>query len=145
MQVTGYQTARFIIGYIMTRPSDFTINSDYMSIAQTNRSEVTVNVESGTVATDITITQDFALKAAPGSVSRFMIRKNSEPFTIGNELITQLVWDTNKVIGHITVYRISDSLFRFSVTYQNFASSASTYPAATYTVKITTFKSPNDF
>lgn len=134
----------------MTRPSDFTLNSDYLTIAQTDKTEQTINVEAGSVASLISLTQDFIFKAEPGSISRFMIRANNGNYSVGNDLTIKLAWDnSNKVIGKVRVYRINADICRFSLDYQNFNSNPSTnpsnYPAMTYTIKIASFKSPNLF
>ena len=129
----------------MTRPSDFILNSDYLTIAQTDKTEQTVTIGGGTVTTQTNITQDFMYKSTPGTVSRFMIRAGTDDFTLGNELVVKPVWDANdKVLGNIRVYRVDDSTCRFSLTYQNMSGNpSSTFPAMTYTIKIVNFKSPN--
>lgn len=150
MRIIGFQIRKFITGFIMTRPSDFLMNSDYLSIAQTDKTEYTITIGSGSVSTTDSMTQDFVFKSESGAISRFMIRSGTNDFSIGNELTVKLAWDANnKVIGLVRVYRIDNSICRFSLDYQNLnadpSSNPSNYPEMSYTIKIVSFKSPNTF
>ena len=132
----------------MTKPSDFILNTDYLSIAQTSTKTQTLLVPASIIATQSNLEYDFNYVEHAGTVSRFLIRAGDDFYTVGNELIVKPIWDSsNKVLGNIRVYRISDTQCRFSLTYQNMNSdpinNPSSCPEMLYSIKIASFKSPN--
>lgn len=127
------------------KPSDFTMNSDYLSIAQTARNEYTVYVGGGTLVQDAYSTQnfDFASTEPKGAVDRVYIKKDSGNYTLG---ALMAIFPATDVWGSVRVYRTSATNLRVQVVLENHALSGSvSYPAMTFKIKVASFEPPNVF
>lgn len=133
------------------KPSDFTMNSDYLSIAQTGSNTYTVNVAGGTLSPGGNTEQnfDFTTTAQNGSVDRIMISKDAGDYIIGSYMRLIPTWEadfSNNVVGFIRIHRTSSTNIRAQVVLENYAMGASsTYSAMTFSIKVASFKPPNVF
>ena len=133
------------------KPSKFTMNSDYLSIAQVDRQTYTLTIGGGSLAPGAYIEQNFDFTTAPqqGSVDRILISKNGSDFRLGAYMTLIPTWDpgyNNNVYGFLNIIRTSSTNLRGQLILENAAVSAtSTYPAMAFTIKVASFKPPNVF
>ena len=127
----------------MTKPSDFTLNSDYLSLTQTGSVEGTVifaaeHFDSGTMYTR---TQDFKVPSQPGAVDMFLLSRNGSDYTLGSQIIVSM----NAPNFWIITYRLNADTIR--VMLRVFLSQIGGYdmPMQTIKVKVSSFKPPNVF
>lgn len=132
------------------KPSDFILNSDYLSIAQTGRQTITASIAAGTLTPGNYTEQnlDFTVRALAGAVDRIMIKKDSGEFQVGAyqrlEIYTS---DTpyTRIVGFVSVFRTSATNMRLQLVLENVTPNTVTYPAMTFTVQVTSFRPPNVF
>lgn len=133
------------------KPSDFTMNSDYLSIAQVAKNEYSVYVGGGTLVQDGYIIQnfDFASTEPKGAVDRILISKDGGDYMVGSYMTLFPTWApdfSNNVVGYISVYRTSATNLRAQLILENHALSGnSTYPSITFKIKVSSFEPPNVF
>lgn len=132
----------------MTRPSDFILNSDYLSIAQTGRSEHTATFAGGTLqpggsAGDYVVqTTDFTIPSEPGSIDRIMISTNGGDFYIGSQTSFEAA---PLAYGSLDVCRITKNTMRATMVVANSSDYVNTFPSMSFRIKITSFRPPNIF
>jgi hypothetical protein len=128
----------------MTKPNDFILNSDYLSIAQVSSNTYTVNVATGTLAGNSYTEQDFNFKirTQKGASDRIMINKDSGRYYLGS--YRQINPATN-VYGFIQAYRTDADTLHAKLVLENYNNASSTYPAMTFSIKVTSFRPPNVF
>ena len=132
----------------MTRPSDFILNSDYLSIAQTGRSEHTATFAGGTLqpggsAGDYVVqTTDFTIPSEPGSIDRIMISTNGGDFYLGSQTSFEAA---PLAYGSLDVCRVARNTIRATMVVANSSDSVNTFPSMSFRIKITSFRPPNIF
>lgn len=132
----------------MTRPSDFILNSDYLSIAQTGRSEYTATFGGGTLQPGgspgdyIVQHADFTIQSEPGSIDRIMISTNNGDFYIGSQTSFEAA---PLAYGSLDVYRISKNIVRADMIVANSSDYVNTFPPMSFRIKVTSFRPPNVF
>lgn len=128
----------------MMRPSDFILNSDYLSIAQVSSKTYSVTMAGGTlVATGYTEQNfDFAAKAQVGASDRAMISKDGGRYYLGSY---RQLNPAGTIYGFIRVYRTSATNIRAQVVLENLSGSSASYPAMTFSIKVSSFAPPNVF
>lgn len=126
------------------RPNDFILNSDYLSIAQVNSGEYTVTIGAGTLTAQGFTEQniDQRVQSIAGASDRILISKDGGSFYLGS--YRQLEPATN-VYGFIHVFRTAVNNLRVQVVLENHSIDTVSYPAMTFTIKISSFKAPNVF
>lgn len=130
----------------MTKPSDFILNSDYLSIAQTGRSSHTATFGGGTlqpagyVGDYVVQHVDFTITSELGAIDRIMISDNGSDYYVGSQMS---VAPSANVVGFLNVYRVSKNVIRAELVLTNNANTTSTYPTIIFRIKITSFKPPN--
>lgn len=132
------------------RPSDFILNSDYLSIAQvsSNKYDITVGAGSLTVNNSSTQNFDFNTSAQTGIIDRVSISKDGGSFRIGSNMTFYPTWQSdlsNNVRGDLFVYRIDKTHIRVQIILQNYGTGTSTYPSMTFSIKVSSFRPPNVF
>ena len=132
------------------KPSDFILNSDYLSIAQTSSNKYDIVVGAGSLTPNNTSTQnfDFSTTAQTGAIDRIMISKDGDSFRIGSNMTFYPTWQgdfSNNVRGDLFVYRIDKTHIRAQVILQNYGTGTSTYPTMTFSIKVSSFRPPNVF
>ena len=132
------------------KPSDFKLNSDYLSIAQVNSKTYNVVVGAGTLAVDGYSSQnfDFTTPAQIGAVDRILINKDGGSFRVCSSMTFYPSWTSdksNRVRGDIFVFRTSKTNLRVKVVLDNYGEGVSTYPNMTFQIKVSSFNSPNVF
>ena len=132
------------------KPSDFILNSDYLSIAQTSSNTYNVTVGAGSLTLNGHSVQnfDFNTKAQTGTIDRILISKDGGSFRVGSSLTFYPTWSgdySNNVRGDVFVYRTDKTNIRVQVILQNYGTGTSTYPNMTFAVKVSSFRPPNVF
>lgn len=131
-------------------PSKFTMNSDYLSIAQVERNTYNVYLGGGSLTVGGYTEQnfDFASTAPKGAVDRILISKDGGEYRLGSYMTLIPVWSgsyDNNIAGFIQVLRTSATNIRAQVVLENYASTTSTYPAMVFSIKVSSFEPPNVF
>lgn len=124
-------------------PSDFIMNSDYLSIAQVDSNTYTASFEGGTLQGEYDYTEkvlNFTTKAQQGSVDRILISKDGDPYELASRLQLN---PSGQIFGFVEVYRTSRTNLRVQMVLENYDQSAQTYPAMTFKIKVSSFKAPN--
>jgi hypothetical protein len=126
------------------RPSDFILNSDYLSIAQTGRNTFTLTIGGGTLPVNGYSEQnlDFPINAVTGAIDRIMISKDSGNYRLGSVMTA---YPNNDVRCDVAVYRNASNTLRAQVILQNYSGGTATYPSMTFGIKVSTFMPPNVF
>lgn len=132
------------------KPSDFKLNSDYLSIAQVDSNTYNVTVGAGSLAVNSYTEQnfDFNTRGQQGAVDRILIKKDSGNYMLGSYMTLIPTWSSdfsNNVSGFIQIYRTSKTNIRAKLVLQNFGQGTSTYPNMTFSIKVCSFKAPNVF
>lgn len=124
------------------KASQFLLNTDYLSLAQVDKSDYTVNVNAGTLAAGANTVQnfDFTTSTQDGLLDRAIIKKDNDEFMYGAKMHLEPVTD---VVGDIQVFRTSATNLRVEFMLENTGASSASYPAMDFVVKIVSFKLPN--
>lgn len=131
------------------KPSNFTMNSDYLSIAQTSSNEYTAYFGGGTLPGGgyIETGADFAIQAEKGAIDQIMISKDGGDFMVGS--YERLEWSTSnpyrRIVGFLDVSRTSPSNLHARLILENVSPDSYSYPAMTFKIKVSSFKPPNVF
>ena len=134
----------------MTKPSSFILNSDYLALAQVDNQTYTVNVAGGTLAQNGYTEQnfDFTTSSQSGAIDRIVIKNGSNEYLLGAYMRLEPSWNTSytdNVAGFLQVFRTSSTNIRAQFMLQNFSSGSASYPAMTFTIKVSRFLPPNLF
>ena len=128
------------------KPSDFIMNSDYLTIAQTGKQQNNVYVGGGTLQVQGYTEQnfDFAIPSEKGAVDRILISKDGGNYRLGSHMELFPNGDST-IAGFLHVFRTTATNLRAQLVLENQTSSATSYPAMTFTIKVASFKPPNVF
>lgn len=123
----------------MTKPSDFILNSDYLSLAQTGSTEFTAYFAQATLPAGQPYTQyqDFSAKGDAGGIDMYLVSLNGSDYAIGPEYVSSVVNPFLSVIA----FRISPTKIR--VQLHGYSSSGYNMPMQTVKLKVSSFKAPN--
>ena len=126
------------------KPSEFILNSDYLSIAQVDSKNYNVYVGGGSIAGFGYTEQnfDFATPAQTGAIDRILISKDNGDYMLGSYMSLVVNMD---VTGFIQITRTSKTNLRAKFVLSNYNSGVSTYPAMSFKIKVSSFKPPNVF
>lgn len=126
------------------KPSDFILNSDYLSIAQVGSNTYDVTVGAGTLVGQGYTEQnfDFATRAQAGASDRILISKDGGRYYLGS--YRQIEPATN-IYGFVHVFRTSANNIRVQMVLENYSAESRSYPAMTFKVKVSSFRPPNVF
>ena len=130
-------------------PNKFTLNSDYLSIAQTGSNEYTAYFGGGTLISGayFETSANFTIPAEKGAIDQIMIKKDSSSYRVGS--YQRLEWSTTnpyqRIVGFVDVSRTSPSNLRVRLVLENVSTSNYSYPSTTFTIKVSSFKPPNIF
>ena len=127
------------------KPNDFTMNTDFLSIAQTGRHKFTVVVPGGTVPAggQVDTSYDLSIPSQKGAIDQMLIRQDSGNYLVGH---AYSIYKNSDAIGTLRADRTTPSNLHVSVQINNlFSSSSLTYPTMTFTIKVNTFLPPNVF
>lgn len=126
----------------MTKPSDFILNSDYLTLAQYGETRYTIYVPSGNTSVALDITRDFTVPSQAGALDRVLITVDGQT-TVGMAADFQL--SSLDVGGAIVqLYRTSPNNMQAHVYSMSYGTSID-YPAHTITIRVACFKPPNIF
>ena len=132
----------------MMKPSNFILNSDYLSIAQTSTNEYTVYVGGGTLQINQYTRQnfDFNTTSQKGTIDRILIKKDGQNYLVGSYMDIYPSWSgDNNVAGYLHVFRTSATNIRAELVLDNMSAGAATYPSMTFKIKVSSFRPPNVF
>ena len=127
------------------KPSDFILNSDYLSIAQTSSNSYSLTVSGGSITGQggsVERNFNFSAPAQTGAIDRVLISKDGGRYYVG---MYRGINPTTDVYGFISVYRTSANNIRAQVVLENYSASTTTYPTMTFSIKVSTFQPPNVF
>lgn len=127
----------------MTKPNDFTLNTDYLALAQTDKTEFTVYFPAETFSPGYAHdrTQDFRVPYSKGAIDMFLMSLNGGTYVLGAEIIASTT--SPSLIFYVS--RINPQTIR--VRLHEFTSQSGGYsmPMQTVKVKVCSFKPPDTF
>lgn len=129
-------------------PTKFTLNSDYLSIAQVSSNTYNITVGGGTLVFGGYTEQnfDFAIPSNAGASDRILISKDYGEYMLGSYMLLIPTYDSanNKIVeGFLQCYRPNASTLRAQLVLENHGDGTATYPGMTFRVKVASFKPPN--
>lgn len=126
------------------KPSNFILNTDYLSIAQISSGNHTVTVPAGTLAAGASTEQNsnFSVTAQAGAVDRVLISKDGGRYYVGSY---RQINPAGTIYGFVNVFRTSTNNIRVQVVLENQSGSSATYPAMVFGIKMSSFAPPNVF
>jgi len=126
------------------KPSDFILNSDYMSIAQVSSNTFTLTIAAGSLTGQNYTEQniDFTIRAQKGASDRIMISKDGGRYHLCSY---RSLNPNTDIYGFIQLTRTSANNMRAKVVLENYSASTESYPAMTFSIKVSSFRPPNVF
>lgn len=126
------------------KPNDFTMNSDYLSIAQIGKYNFELTIQSTTIPGNDQIKSEveFGANSQKGAIDQIMICANNGEFRIGNRYSYTI--NINASIN-LFVYRKNQSTVAVTYLINNISSSSVVVPTTKFKIKITSFKPPTTF
>lgn len=124
----------------MTKPNDFTLNTDYLPLAQTGKTEFTVYYPAETFSTGSTPvirTQDFTVSPMQGAIDTYYMSLNNGDYVIG----PYLPIERHDPYVHFTAFRVDATTIRVKL----YVLGDYAMPAQTLKVKVVSFAPPNVF
>lgn len=119
------------------KPSDFILNTDYLSLAQTAKKEFQAYFAPEPFASgQFNRTQDFTIPRTQGAIDRILISHNGGNYIVGDKLVI-----SESPVVYVNVYRTSPTNVR--VRLHVYTTSQFSMPAHTIRVKIASFQPPN--
>lgn len=131
----------------MTKPNDFTLNSDYLGLVQTNNAEFTAYFPAETFPGNESAdrTQDFTVPYSPGAIDTFLVSLNNGSFAIGPRVTIENGSPIMESTVSFFASRISPSTIRVRLHEYNVLSGGYSMPTQTLRFKVTSFIPPNVF
>ena len=128
----------------MTKPNNFILNSDYLSLAQTDTKEFTAYFAAETFGPGYAFdrTADFTVPYSQGSIDMVLISLNGGEYTLGAQMVASM---GSPATLAFLVSRISPNTIRVRLHEVNFREGGYSMPAQTLKVKVSSFKPPNVF
>ena len=129
----------------MTKPSDFIMNTDYLSLGQNKTEEITVTFPQATYGPSETISVniDKASSTVSGAIDRMLISRNNGDYTVGCSVSFS---DSNRANSKVDIwaFRLNSTTLRVRMNGWTGSTSGNwTIPAQTVKIKISTFAPPN--
>lgn len=132
------------------KPSDFIMNSDYLSIAQIASNTYSVNIPAGSIVADGYMEQnfDFTTREQVGTIDNVLIKKDNDTFIHGDYMWVQPTTTSSGIVaGFVRVFRPSSTQIRIQIVLENYSyvypGVTLTYPAMQFMVRVSSFKVPN--
>lgn len=133
----------------MTKPSNFIMNSDYVSLAQTSTDEFTAYFppEHFDAGYQNTRTRDFTVASSQGAIDLFMISLNGSDFLLGASLIVNQIGQGDPPYYDLefVVMRTGPSTIQVQLHEACYYTGGFDMPMQTVKVKVASFKPPNIF
>lgn len=127
------------------KPNDFTMNTDFLSIAQIGKHNFSVVLPAGTVPAGGQNIQsyDLSIPKQKGAIDQMLIKRDSGNYMVGHAFS---IYKNGAAIGILRADRTTASNLHVEIQINNlFSSSALSYPAMTFTIKVSVFIPPNVF
>ena len=127
----------------MTKPSNFIMNSDYLSLTQKDNSEFTVIFapESFPAGQGTTRTQDITVSSLKGAIDEVMISLNGGDYRVGSGITL----DSNSPFLTFYVYRVNPTTLRVRLWVYPPGSGSYSMPLQTLKIHVSSFFPPNVF
>lgn len=127
----------------MTKPRNFILNSDFLSIAQYDRGEFTYSIPTHTIVAMGYVHSEatFTVSTKDGVIPRIMIKRGSDPYRLGSYL--QYVEAGGTVPCALTAYFSAKNTLKVIFDAMNYSSDQQTTSAVTFTIKVCCFRPPN--
>ena len=127
----------------MTKPSNFIMNSDYLSLAQKSNSEFTVIFapESFPSGSSSVRTQDITVPSTKGAIDEILMSRNNGDYRVGGSITI----DSNSPFMAFDVYRANPSTLRVRLWVHPTGSGSYSMPMQTLKIRVSSFLPPNVF
>lgn len=127
----------------MTKPNDFILNSDYLSLAQTSTEEFTATFPAETfpAGTPYDRTQDFRVKSTPGAIDMILTSLNGGNYTLG----AYITISSGSPTLTIFISRINSTTMRVRLHEYTNQSGGYSMPTQSIKIKLASFNPPNVF
>ena len=124
------------------KPNNFVFNTDYLSLAQTNKVDLTAIFAAETFPAGQAHNryQDLTVSSSQGAIDRVLISRNGGDYIIGSNLTISTFPDVQ-----ISVYRTSPTNLRVRLHVFTNQTGGYSMPMQTLSIKLTSFKPPNIF
>lgn len=134
----------------MTKPNNFTLNSDYLALSQTDSQELTAifPAEHFDGGTQITRTRDFTVRTSQGAIDMFMISLNGSDYVLGSSLLDHQIspsYDPPYYYLEFMAMRTGPSTIQIQLHEACYYTGGFDMPMQTVKVKVSSFKPPNVF
>ena len=133
----------------MTKPSKFIMNSDYVSLAQTDTDEFTAYFppEHFNAGSQNTRTRDFTVSSSQGAIDMFMISLNGSDYTLGASVLAHSIGQGDPPYYYLDflVLRTGPSTIQVQLHEACYYTGGFDMPMQTVKVKVASFKPPNLF
>lgn len=133
----------------MTKPSNFIMNSDYLSLAQTDSNELTAYFppEHFEAGSQNVRTRDFTVRQSQGAIDMFMISLNNADYVLGADLLAHEIGqgDPPYYMLDFLVLRTGPSTIQVQLHEACYYTGGFDMPMQTVKVKVSSFKPPNLF
>lgn len=130
----------FTIGYITMNPHDYRKNTDWLTMAETNKGSTSITIPNGTVSQGQTYLRefDFSANAVPGAIDRIQISiaDTSQIGAYGRIIL-------GDAEGGLSVYRKSAATLTLRVELNARSSSGSSWPQTSVEIAFSSFRPPN--
>ena len=128
----------------MTKPNKFIMNSDYLPLAQTSKTDFTAYFLTAQVTGGQPYDKyvDFTVPSSPGAVDIMEMKYNDNGFCLGNQIIVETTGTMDFIIW---VTRVNSTTMRVNLHVYTSSPSGYTLPNTTVQVKLSSFKPPNVF
>lgn len=134
------------------KPSNFILNSDYLSIAQTGSNNYTFTIPAGSITANNYLERnfDFSTTAQAATIDNVIIKKDSDNYIHGDYMWIQPTSTVDGVIaGFVRVFRPNGTTLRAQIVLENYSYTypgvTLNYPSMTFTIRVSSFKVPNAF
>lgn len=132
----------------MTKPNDFILNSDYLALAQTSKTEFTAYFPAASFTPGYAYNthQDFTVPSSPGAIDMCLVSLNGGEYKSASNIdLSNLYGSQPLYFLAIQVYRVGATTMRVSL--HGFTNYTYGYnmPLQTVKVKVASFKPPNVF
>lgn len=127
----------------MTKPNDFIFNSDYLALAQTDKTEFTAYFAAETFSPGNAHdrTQDFTVPSSQGAIDMCLMSINNDDYLLAHRRVISAF----PSLAQFTVYRTGPQTIRVRLHVFTSQTGGYSMPMQTVKVKVCSFKPPDVF
>ena len=128
----------------MTKPKDFIFSSDYLSLAQYDKTKLKFDIpaKSTTASSTYTVSMGKDVQPEVGSIDRFYLSFDGNTWNVASS-IKKIFEKDSDLLMTIFSYRSDENSIKIRVEYTNKTANSYTFPATTVYVDVCSFKPPN--